>query len=98
MGLGRLSPSFRDTSKAWTRHPEPIISRFRVRSISCAERAPRNDDALSSRNEGEQVGVDGGGFRGRHAVRKALVGLQRPVLQKLCRQWSGVGIGNDLIV
>ena len=34
----------------------------------------------------------------RHAVREALLGLQRPVLQQLCRQWPGVGIGNDLIV
>ena len=34
----------------------------------------------------------------RHAVREALLGLQRPVLQQLCRQWLGVGIGNDLIV
>src|SRR5437868_9009726 len=31
-------------------------------------------------------------------MRKALVGLQRAVLQKFCRQWRGVGIRNDLIV
>src|SRR5258708_39274364 len=54
--------------------------------------------SLSSLDEGEQVGVDGGRFRGRHAVRKALVGLQRPVLQQLCRQWSSIGVGNELIV
>ena len=31
--------------------------------------------------EGQQVGVDGLGVRGRHAVRKVLVGLQDSVLQ-----------------
>src|SRR4029077_13585605 len=30
--------------------------------------------------------------------REATVGLQRPVPEKLGRQWPGVGIGNDLIV
>ena len=34
----------------------------------------------------------------RHAVRKALVGLQRAVLQQLGRQRPGVGVGHDLIV
>ena len=35
----------------------------------------------SGLKEGEQVGVDGVGLGGRHAVRESLVGLQRPVLQ-----------------
>src|SRR6478735_8203030 len=49
-------------------------------------------------DEREKVGVDGFGLRGRHAVRETLIGLQRAVLQKLGRQWAGVGVGNDLIV
>src|SRR6185312_2609390 len=52
----------------------------------------------SSLDEGEQIGVDRGRFRGRHAVRKALVGLQRAVLQKLRRQRRGVGVRHDLVV
>src|SRR6202140_7622 len=34
-------------------------------------------------DERQQVGVDGIGIRGRHAVREALVGLQRAVLEQL---------------
>src|SRR4029077_18119848 len=48
--------------------------------------------------EGEQVGIDRARFRGGHAVRKALVGLQGPVLQELRRQRPGRAIGNDMIV
>jgi hypothetical protein len=54
--------------------------------------------SMSLLQEGQQVGVDGLRLRRGHAVREAAVGLQRPVLDKLCRQWSGVGVGNDLIV
>src|SRR5262249_12849296 len=36
-------------------------------------------------NQGEQIGVDGLGLRGRHPMRKALVGLQGAVLQQLGR-------------
>src|SRR5580765_3197239 len=52
----------------------------------------------SVRDEREQVGVDRLRVRGGHAVRKALVGLQRSVLQQLRRQRRGIGVGNDLIV
>ena len=34
--------------------------------------------------EGQQVGVDRVRLRGRHAMREALIGLQRAVLQKFC--------------
>src|SRR6266581_39799 len=61
---------------------------------------PWTDSAapVSSSYESQQVGVDRFRLRGRHAVREALVGLQRSVLQQLCRQRSGVGIRNDLII
>src|SRR6516162_1333632 len=49
-------------------------------------------------DEGQQVGVDGRGLGGRHAMRKALVGLQRAILQKLRRQRTGIGVRNDLVV
>src|SRR5260370_12164306 len=52
----------------------------------------------SSLDERQQIGVDRGGFRGRHAVRKALVGLQAAVLQQLGRPRPGIGIGDDLVV
>ena len=48
--------------------------------------------------ECQEVGVDRGCLRGRHAVREVLIGLQGAVLQQLCRQWSGSDVGNDLIV
>ena len=38
-------------------------------------------------DEVKQVGVDRVCMRSRHAVREALVGLQRAFLQQLCRQW-----------
>jgi len=54
--------------------------------------------SMSRLQEGQQVGVDGLRLRRGHAMREAAVGLQRPVPDKLCRQWPGVGVGNDLIV
>ena len=59
---------------------------------------PTFPDHALALDKREQIRVDRGRFGGRHAVRKALVGLQRPVLQKLGRQWPGIGIGNDLVV
>jgi hypothetical protein len=47
---------------------------------------------------GQQVGVDNVGVSGGPAVRVAVVGLERPVLDQLRRQWSGVGVGHDLVV
>jgi hypothetical protein len=38
------------------------------------------EQSLAS-DESQQVGIDGIGLRGRHAVRKALVGFQGAVLQ-----------------
>ena len=45
-----------------------------------------------------EVGVDRVGLRGWHAVREAVVRLQRPVREEFRGQWSGVRIGHDLIV
>ncbi len=53
---------------------------------------------VSALDEGQQVGVDRVRLCGGHAVREALVGLQRAILEQLCRQRPGVRIGNDLIV
>ena len=54
------------------------------------------DHALALRlEEREQVGVDRGRFGGGHAVREALVGLERPFFQQLCRQWPRSHVGND---
>jgi hypothetical protein len=48
--------------------------------------------------EGQQVCVDRFRLRGRHAVWEVLVGLKRPVFQKLRRQRPGIRVRNDLIV
>jgi hypothetical protein len=48
--------------------------------------------------EGQQVCVDRFRLRGRHAVWEVLVGLERPVFQKLRRQRPGIRVRNDLIV
>ena len=58
----------------------------------------RGPGRKSGTQEGQQVGIYRVRLGGRHAVREALVGLQRPVLQQLGRQWRGVDVGNDLIV
>ena len=52
----------------------------------------------SALEERQQVGVDRGSLGGRHAVREALVGLERAVLQQLRRQRPGIGIRHDLVV
>jgi hypothetical protein len=49
-------------------------------------------------DELEQVGVDGLSLGGGHAVREAVVGLERPVLHELRGQRRGVGIRHDLVV
>src|SRR5271170_7693550 len=71
-------------------------------SASMTSTAPRREAARrpgrSGFQPGEQVGVDGGGLGGRHAVREAVVGLQRPVLDELGGQRPGVGVGHDLVV
>jgi hypothetical protein len=46
----------------------------------------------------QQVGIDSLCLRGRHTVWEALMGLQRAVLEKLCRQRPGIRIGHDLLV
>jgi hypothetical protein len=54
--------------------------------LSVALRGDRGG-TMSRLQEGQQVGVDGLGLRGGHTVREAAVGLQRPVLEQLGRQW-----------
>src|ERR1700688_425425 len=49
-------------------------------------------------NELQQVGVDGFGFGGGHAVRKAFVGFESGVLQQLRGQRACGDIRNDLVV
>src|ERR1700691_2614581 len=66
-----------------------------VSFVSCYSRPA---SITSGFQECQQVCVDGFSMRCRHAVRKALVGFQRAVLQKLCRQRAGVGVRDDLIV
>src|SRR5262245_59422394 len=73
--------------------------RAAVNGMSAFGQKPTYAWATRSRlYEGQQVGIDGVGIRCRHAMREALVGLQRPVLQQFCRQRSSVSVGNDLIV
>src|SRR2546422_5764034 len=48
--------------------------------------------------ERQQVGINGIRLGRGHAVRKALVGFQRAILQQLCRQWRRIGIRHDLVV
>src|SRR6266850_1444846 len=48
--------------------------------------------------ERQQVGVNRVRLGRGHAVRKALVGLQRAILQQLCRQRRRIGIRHDLVV
>jgi hypothetical protein len=52
--------------------------------------------SASALNKCEQIFIDGLGLGRRHAVWKTFVSLERAVLQQLCRQWCGVGVGNDL--
>src|ERR1019366_5478358 len=54
--------------------------------------------AFLTLDESQQVGVDRVRLRGWHAMREVLIGLERPVLQQLCRQGPSIGVGNDLIV
>jgi hypothetical protein len=71
------------------------------RRISPCVEAFRDDHRrprVSTFDEGEQVGVYRFRLGGRHAVRKALVSLERSVLQQLCRQRGGIGIRHDLVV
>ena len=59
------------------------------------------DAQLPSRSglhEGQQVSVDRFGLRSRHAVRERFVRLQRPVPYEPGGQWSGVGVGDDLVI
>jgi hypothetical protein len=49
------------------------VDRARAQPMAC--------DPLTL-DEGQQVGVDGRGFGGRHAMRKALVGLQRALTKR----------------
>src|SRR5882762_9485270 len=56
-------------------------------------------ESVASRfQERQQVCVDGLGLRGGHTVWKALIGLQRPLLQELGGQRPCVGVGDDLVV
>src|SRR6266446_2789727 len=49
-------------------------------------------------DERQEISIDRIGFRGGHAVREALVGFQRSLLQQLGTQRRRVGIGHDLII
>src|ERR1035438_4991606 len=60
--------------------------------------APATPPGQSGLEEFQEVGVDRRGLGGRHAVRKAVIGLERAVLHELRGQRSGVGVGNDLVV
>src|SRR5437879_4828147 len=67
------------------------------------KRAPKSRGALLmcgclSLDERQEVCVDGRGLGERHAVREALVSLERALPQKLGRQGPGVRIGHDLVV
>jgi hypothetical protein len=74
-----------DASRAALRG-SPKRDRLRRPLQSVALRGDRGG-SMSRLQEGQQVGVDGLGLRSGHAVREAVVGLQRPVLEKLGRQW-----------
>jgi hypothetical protein len=79
-------------------HAENPISPCRLGTSPLADSSEFRYAASLRLQEGQQVGVDRVGLRRRHAVRKILVGLQRPVFQQLRRQRPGRHIGNDLIV
>ena len=55
-------------------------------------------DLLTFLEECQQVGVNGFGLGGGHAVRKVLVALERAIPQQLCRQRSSRDIRHDLVV
>src|SRR6185369_1354555 len=58
----------------------------------------KKDEAILALKERQQVGVDGVGLRGGHAVREVFVGFQSSVLQQLCGERAGGGVGDDLVV
>src|ERR1700733_5073369 len=69
-----------------------------LRGVQSPERIVLDGAAVSSLQKGKEVGIDRGRFSCGHAVRKALVDLQCPVLHKLCRQQACVGVRDDLVV
>jgi hypothetical protein len=76
--------------------PTGCIGRQEVHVVDLGGKAP-SCPALRS-EEGQEIGIDRVCVCGRHAVGKALIGLERPVSQKLCRKRRRVRIRHDLIV
>src|SRR5437016_3411702 len=95
--------STRGTSRGWTvvtrtsgaGGPAGVVLREQPANNTSIGSAPdaaivKNRFTLSGLDERKQVGVDRVGLGRRHAVRETVVGLQRPILQQLDRQWCGV--------
>src|SRR5690348_2189886 len=100
--LGRISvPGF----LALAARKAELAATLSASSAAKTEEDTANSSATKAKNgrilsldEGQQVGIDGVSFSGRHAMRKTFIGFQDPVLQQFRRQWPGVGIRHDLVV
>src|SRR5579862_3222010 len=64
--------------------------------VSCATQICTS--RLLGADEGKEIGVYLFTLSSTHPVWEAPVGLQRPVLHELGAQWTGIRIGNNLII
>jgi hypothetical protein len=89
--LGR--PIAQRPSSSCCRHDRKLGHKSRL-ALPAASRAEGSRDRLGP-DERQEIRIYGSGFHGGHAVRESFVVFQCAVLQQLCSQRAGVGIGGQ---